>query len=45
MVLSAKEGGWSATRARSHNNKRIVDAYRRLKMAYDVVKSMFEWMQ
>lgn len=37
-----EEGGWFATRARSHNNKGIVDEYRRPKMAYDVVKSMFE---
>lgn len=44
MVLSVEEDSWPETRARSHNNKRIVDAYRRPKIAYDVVKSMFEWM-
>lgn len=37
-----EEGGWFATRARSHNNKGIVDEYRRPKMAYDVIKSLFE---
>lgn len=36
-----EEGGWFATRARSHNNKGVVDEYRRPKMAYDVVKEMF----
>ncbi len=36
-----EEGGWFATRARCHNNKGIVDEYRRPKMAYDVVKDMF----
>lgn len=40
-----EEGGWFATRARSHNNKGIVDEYRRPKMAYDVVKSMFRTME
>jgi beta-glucuronidase len=39
-----EEDGWFATRARSHNNKGIVDDYRRPKLAYDLVKSMFERM-
>ena len=30
------------TRARCHNNKGVVDEYRRPKMAYDVVKDKFE---
>lgn len=33
---------WFATRARSHNNKGVVDEYRRPKIAYDVVKELFE---
>lgn len=37
-----EEGGWFATRARCHNNKGVVDEYRRPKMAYDVVKEIFE---
>lgn len=37
-----EEGGWFATRARCHNNKGIVDEYRRPKMSYDVIKEMFE---
>lgn len=37
-----EDGGWFATRARCHNNKGIVDEYRRPKMSYDVVKEMFE---
>lgn len=36
-----EEGEWFATRARCHNNKGIVDEYRRPKMAYDTVKDMF----
>lgn len=36
------EEEWFATRARSHNNKGVVDEYRRPKMAYDAVKEMFE---
>lgn len=36
-----EEGGWFATRARCHNNKGVVDEYRRPKMAYDTVKEMF----
>ncbi|MBQ7942508.1 MAG: beta-glucuronidase [Lachnospiraceae bacterium] len=36
-----EEGGWFATRARSHNNKGVVDEYRRPKEAYDVVKDWF----
>lgn len=39
-----EEGGWFATRARSHNNKGIVDEFRRPKLAYDLVKKMFEAM-
>lgn len=37
-----EEGEWFATRARCHNNKGIVDEYRRPKIAYDTVKDMFE---
>ena len=37
-----EEGGWFATRARSHNNKGVVDEYRRPKIAYDTVKEFFE---
>lgn len=37
-----EEGEWFATRARCHNNKGIVDEYRRPKMAYDIVKEMFD---
>lgn len=37
-----EEGGWFASRAKCHNNKGILDEYRRPKMAYDVVKEMFE---
>ncbi|MFV0342868.1 MAG: glycoside hydrolase family 2 protein [Anaerocolumna sp.] len=40
-----EEGGWFATRPRSHNNKGVVDEYRRPKMAYDVIKSLFESME
>lgn len=36
-----EEGGWFASRARCHNNKGIVDEYRRPKEAYDVVKECF----
>ena len=36
-----QEGGWFASRARCHNNKGIVDEYRRPKEAYDVVKECF----
>ncbi|MGN0162036.1 MAG: glycoside hydrolase family 2 protein [Candidatus Ornithomonoglobus sp.] len=36
-----EEGEWFATRARCHNNKGIVDEYRRPKTAYDTVKEMF----
>ena len=37
-----EEGGWFATRARSHNNKGVLDEYRRPKLAYDTVKEFFE---
>ena len=37
-----EEGGWFATRTRSHNNKGVVDEYRRPKLAYDTVKELFE---
>ncbi len=37
-----EEGGWFSTRARSHNNKGVVDEYRRPKLAYDTVKEFFE---
>lgn len=36
-----EEGGWFASRPRSHNNKGVVDEFRRPKMAYDVVKAKF----
>lgn len=36
-----EEGGWFASRARCHNNKGVVDEYRRPKLAYDVVKEIF----
>lgn len=36
-----EEGEWFATRARCHNNKGIVDEYRRPKIAYDMIKDMF----
>lgn len=35
------EEEWFSARARCHNNKGVVDEYRRPKMAYDVVKEMF----
>lgn len=39
-----EEGDWFATRARSHNNKGVLDEYRRPKEAYDVVRKWFrEW--
>lgn len=37
-----EEDNWFASRPRSHNNKGIVDEYRRPKMAYDIVKARFE---
>jgi len=37
-----EEGEWFTTRARCHNNKGVVDEYRRPKMAYDTVKYMFD---
>ncbi len=36
-----EDGGWFATRARCHNNKGVLDEYRRPKIAYDTVKEMF----
>lgn len=36
-----QEGGWFASRARSHNNKGVVDEYRRPKLSYDTVKEMY----
>ena len=33
---------WAEKRPRSMNNKGIVDEYRRRKLAYDVVKQIFE---
>lgn len=36
-----EEGEWFATRARCHNNKGVVDEYRRPKLAYDTIKDMF----
>ncbi len=35
------EEEWFAARPKSHNNKGVVDEYRRPKLAYDVVKEMF----
>ncbi len=35
------EEEWFSTRARCHNNKGVVDEYRRPKEAFDVVKEMF----
>ncbi len=35
------EEGWFAVRPRSHNNKGIVDEYRRHKLAYEMVKDIF----
>lgn len=37
-----EEGGWFASRPRSHNNKGVVDEYRRPKLAYDLVKESFQ---
>lgn len=39
-----EEGEWFRSRARCHNNKGIVDEYRRPKLAYDTVKSAYEGM-
>jgi beta-glucuronidase len=36
-----EEGPWFATRARCHNNKGVVDEYRRPKIAYDIIKKAF----
>jgi len=36
-----EEGEWFATRARCHNNKGVVDEYRRPKIAYDIIKEKF----
>lgn len=36
------EEEWFQTRARCHNNKGVVDEYRRPKIAYDTVKEMFK---
>lgn len=36
------EEEWFATRARCHNNKGVVDEYRRPKLAFDTVKEMFQ---
>ncbi len=36
------EEEWSQTRARCHNNKGIMDEYRRPKEAFDVIKELFE---
>jgi len=36
-----EKDNWWKTRARCHNNKGVVDEYRRPKLAYDVVKDMF----
>lgn len=35
------EEEWFATRARCHNNKGVVDEYRRPKLAFDTVKEMY----
>lgn len=37
-----EEGDWFRSRARCHNNKGVVDEYRRPKAAYDLVKEMYE---
>lgn len=39
-----EEGEWFATRARCHNNKGVVDEYRRPKMSYDIVKEILSNM-
>lgn len=39
------EEEWFPTRARCHNNKGVVDEYRRPKEAYDVVKELFPTMK
>lgn len=36
-----EEGEWFKTRARCHNNKGVVDEFRRPKLSYDIVKKMF----
>ena len=36
------EQEWFATRARCHNNKGVVDEYRRPKLAFDTIKEMFQ---
>ncbi|MBP3360037.1 MAG: beta-glucuronidase [Clostridia bacterium] len=36
-----EEGGWFAQRAKCHNNKGVVDEFRRPKIAYDTVKELF----
>lgn len=36
-----EEGPWFATRARCHNNKGVVDEYRRPKIVYDIIKEYF----
>lgn len=38
----SEENNWFAVRPRTHNNKGIVDEYRRPKLAYDTVKNYFE---
>ena len=37
-----EEGGWFQSRARCHNNKGVVDEYRRPKIAYDTVSKTFK---
>lgn len=37
-----EEGEWFATRARCHNNKGLVDEYRRPKLAFDTAAEMFK---
>ncbi len=37
-----EEGTWFQSRARCHNNKGVVDEYRRPKIAYDTVKEIFK---
>lgn len=39
------EEEWFEKRPRSHNNKGVVDEYRRPKLAYDVVKEIFPTLQ
>ena len=37
-----EENNWFSTRARGHNNKGVVDEYRRPKIAYQTVKKHYK---